>query len=55
MLPIFANDLFGEKSFDKVMDIFAAATPVAVANLVTHICILISVVVGIVRYDILKK
>ena len=25
MLPIFANDLFGEKSFDKVMGIFAAA------------------------------
>ncbi len=32
-----------------------AATPVAVANLVTHTCILISVVAGIVRYDILKK
>lgn len=33
----------------------AAASPVAVANLVTHICILISIIVGIVRYDILKK
>ena len=33
----------------------AAAAPVAVANLVTHTCILISVIVGIVRYDILKK
>ena len=33
----------------------AAATPVAVANLVTHICILISIIVGIIRYDILKK
>ena len=31
------------------------ATPVATANLVTHICILISVIVGFVRYDILKK
>lgn len=31
------------------------ATPIAVANLVTHTCILISVVVGIIRYDILKK
>lgn len=31
------------------------AAPVAVANLVTHIFILCSVVTGIIRYDILKK
>ena len=31
------------------------STPIATANLLTHICILISVIVGIVRYDILKK
>ncbi len=31
------------------------AAPIAIANMVTHLCILISVVVGIVRYDIIKK
>ncbi|MBQ3115075.1 MAG: YgjV family protein [Clostridia bacterium] len=30
------------------------ATPVATANLITHICILISVIVGFLRYDLLK-
>lgn len=30
-------------------------TPIAVANLVTHICITISVIVGLFRYDILIK
>ena len=34
---------------------YDAAAPVAVANLVTHICISISVIVGIVKCDILKK
>lgn len=31
------------------------AAPIALANLVTHLLIMISVVLGIVRYDILKK
>ncbi len=30
------------------------ATPIATANMVTHLCILISVVVGILRYDVKK-